>query len=272
MPRPGLLPGQAPRLALEVRRVGEHPIPAGPLAVRWVAEEVGAIRAGALHTFRVGFENVGGAPWRDLKLSYHWLDDRGNPILWDGLRTEIGVVEPGAQVEARARVRGPIPPGRYRLAFDLVLEWRYWLGEVGNTPLTLAVQVAPRIERALGAVGAEVQGQEEPLVAVEEAQAIAHLAPGVQPAPDWSRRVLDAHQEGYALVGGSIDAGRARRLGPWAPGTGRNPSFAQPLLCPSVVAGVEPAWVEPIEGLPAAEAPAEEPGIFDGRIAQQLRR
>ncbi len=257
-----------------MRRVGEHPIPAGPLAVRWVAEGVAAVRAGALHAFPLAFENAGAAPWRNLKLSYHWLDERGNPLLWDGIRTEIGVVPPGSRVETEAQVRGPIPPGRYRLAFDLVLEWRYWLGEVGNTPLTLAVEVGPRIERALAVVGTPsntvLLGQEESLVALEDAAAVAHLAAGVEPSPEWSRRLLDAHQEGYALVGGSIDAGHSRVLAPWAPGAGRVPAFARPLLCPSIVTEVEPIWVDAVDGLPAAEAPAGEPGIFDGRI--MLRR
>ncbi len=258
-----------------MERVGEHPIPAGPLAVRWLAHGLDRVKAGALHRIPLELENAGVAAWRDVKLSYHWLDPLGNPVLWDGLRTELGLVEPGQRVETAAEVRAPIPPGRYQLAFDLVIEYRYWLGEVGNTPLEFEVAVEPRIERLLGATGASntvLQAQEEPLVAVEEAEAVAHLAPGVEPAPDWSRRVLDAHQEGYAIVGGSIDAGRKRILAPWAPGTGRIPAFPHPLLCPSIVVGVEPDWVDPVEGLPAAAPPASEPGAYDGRIVLRLRR
>jgi hypothetical protein len=258
-----------------LERVGEHPIPAGPLAVRWLAHGLGRVKAGALHLVPLSFENVGAAAWRELKVSYHWLDPLGNPILWDGLRTDIGVVEPGRRLDVEARLRAPIPPGRYRLAFDLVIEWRYWLGEVGNTPLELDVTVEPRIERRLAVTGASdtvLLGQEEPTVALEEAEAVAHLAPGLEPAPDWSHRVLDAHQEGYAVVGGSVDAGRNRTLAPWAPGSGRVPGFAHPFLCPSVVRGVDPTWLDPVEGLPAAEPPGDEPSVFDGRIVLRLTR
>jgi hypothetical protein len=257
-----------------MQRVGEHPIPVGPLAVRWLGHDLGPVRAGALHRVPLAFENAGGAPWRGVKLSYHWLDALGNPVLWDGLRTELGVVEPGQRLELEAEVRAPIPPGRYRLALDLVIEYRYWFGEIGNTPLELDVAVEPRIERRLAATGLSnslLLAQEEPFVALEEAEAIAHLAPGVEPAPDWSKRVLDAHQEGYAIVGGSIDAGRSRALAPWGPGTGRIPAFPHAFLCPSIVRGIEPTWTDPVEGLPAAEPPASEPGLYDGRIALRFR-
>src|SRR5207249_2861407 len=111
-------------------------------------------------------------------------------------------LEPGAQIDVEAQVRAPMPPGSYRLALDLVLEYRYWLETLGNVPLDLAVTVEPRIERRLAAVSGPsnsllLGNQEEALVPLEEAEAVAHLAPGVVPAPDWSRRVLDAHQEGF---------------------------------------------------------------------------
>jgi hypothetical protein len=101
--------------------------------------------------------------------------------------------------------------------------------------------------------------------------------PGCLPRADWSRQVLDAHAEGYAAAGGSIEPvgsplGRRRarrRLAPWAPGRGRNPAFAHPLLCPSLVAGVEGVWLPDVAGLPALDPP--EPWLFDGRIAIQLR-
>ena len=67
--------------------VGEHPVPAGPLAARWLGYELEPPQAGTLTRARVELENAGSAPWRNLNLSYHWLDERGNPIVWDGLRT-----------------------------------------------------------------------------------------------------------------------------------------------------------------------------------------
>jgi hypothetical protein len=253
----------------------------GPLVVHWLACELPTIRAGAAVTAAVELENAGSAAWRpDVNLAYHWLDALGNPIVWDGLRTPLGrTVEPGTRVRAELTLRGPIPPGRYRLAVDLVDEGRLWFAEVGNSPLEREVEASPRIERALAARGGDPEAladQDEPLVPEEEAAAIAHLAEGAAPASDWSRRVLDAHQEGYAVVGGAIDAPgflgrRPRELDPWAPGTGRVPRFGHPLLCPSVVRDVEPAWSEPVAGLPAARAPEGEPWVYDGRIVITAR-
>jgi hypothetical protein len=95
-----------------LERVGDHPVPSGPLAVRWLALDVPAVHAGTLTSLRVRLENAGSAPWRALQLSYHWLDERGNPSLWDGIRTPVKAA-PGEQHELEAPLRGPIPPGRY---------------------------------------------------------------------------------------------------------------------------------------------------------------
>jgi hypothetical protein len=280
-----------------MQRAGEHPVPSGPLAARWVAYELPRFRAGAIGLARLALANAGSAAWRSqarsgVHLSYHWLDERGNAIVWDGLRTYLPrPLEPGDEAELEVEVRGPMPPGRYRLAFDLVDEGRLWFAEVGGTPLELTVAVEPRIRRALAVklrqpdteTERALQELEEPLVPEPVAEAVAWLAPGCTPAPDWSRRVLDAHQEGYAIVAGSIEpAGgllqrrrAARSLQPWAPGSGRVPHFAFPLVCPSLVKGVEPHWVDDVDGLPAlqppADDPAAEPWLYDGRIAVTAR-
>jgi hypothetical protein len=254
-----------------MERVGEHPVPAGPLAVRWLARDAPPTRAGARHTYRLRLENAGLSPWQDVKLAYHWLDDRGNAIVWDGLRSDLPRLEPGESIAVDAPVRGPIPPGRYGLAFDLVLEHRYWFEELGNTPLRLDVSVGPRVERALAVRGAAPTNQEEPLVPESEAAAIAHLTPDCEPAPDWSRRILDAHQEGYAAVGGSVDGGRNRDLAPWKPGPGRKPAFDAPLLCPSVVTEIAASIAPGPAGLPALEPLGDEPWLYDGLITVRLR-
>lgn len=275
------------------------PVPRGPLAVRWLGATVEPPRAGAVGSALVELENAGSATWRPrpdsgIRLGSHWLDRLGNPIVWEGLRTELGgAVAPGERRRLEASVRGPIPPGRYRLAFDLVDEGRFWLAELGNEPLELELEVAPRIRRRL-AVSVRAPGdpeteralaaQEEPLVEESDADAVAYLAPGCLPAPDWSRRVLDAHEEGYAVVAGSIEPsggplGRRRAaaaLGPWAPGSGRVPAFSEAFLCPSVVRGLEVDWAEDVEGLPAARRPDDrtfgEPWLYDGRIKLRAHR
>jgi hypothetical protein len=264
-----------------------RPVPRGPLAVRWHELRLGEVRAGAVAVAGVELENAGSATWRSVAgggvlLSYHWLDSFGNALGWDGIRTPFPrAVAPGERAGTELRVRGPMPPGRYRLAFDLVDEGRVWFEEVGNAVLERDVDVAPRIARALAVRGgdpAALAAQEEPLVEEADAAAVAHLAPGCAPRPDWSRRVLDAHQEGFAAVGSAVDpAGGflerrrlAKALAPWAPGPGRVPGFSHSLLCPSLVRDAEGDWSEPIQGLPALRPPEDEPWVHDGRIVVQI--
>jgi hypothetical protein len=264
-----------------MQRVGEHPVPAGPLAVRWLACELPRFRAGALHNVPVRLANAGSATWRRrVLLSCHWLDDRGNAIVWDGPRTPLPhEVPPGEEVEVDAAVRAPQPPGSYRLAFDLVEEFRFWFAEVGSHVLELDAPVFPRIdERRLGVVvhggadpetAAALRIQEEPLVG-ESTVATAHLVGGALPQPDWSRRLLDAHAEGFTAVGGAIEGGRD--LAPWQSSGGRNPAFPHPLLLPSVLDGFE---VQEHVGLPAyfpERFQNGEPWLYDGRIRLRLRR
>jgi hypothetical protein len=266
-----------------MERVGEHPVPAGPLAVRWLGYEVSEQRAGATTRARVVLQNAGSAPWRSrgregVQLAYHWLDPLGNPIVWDGARSAFpDVVRPGEQVELESSLVAPRPPGRYRLAFDLLEEFRFWFQEVGSAPLELPVEVRPRIDERRLAV--RVHGEPEPeleaaitaqeeAVVTGEAAAVAHLVPGAIPAPDWSRLLLDAHAEGYAAVGGAIQAesrGDRRDLRAWSPGGGRNPRFGEPLLLPSLLDGVEPGRHL---GLPSA---ASGDGLFEGRAVVRLR-
>ena len=79
------------------------------------------------------------------------------------------------------------------------------------------------------------------------------------------------------MVAGSIDweAGglrrRPRALEPYTPGTGRVPAFGAPLLCPSVLPGVELEPLGDVAGLPAFAAPQDEPWIYDGRAVLRAR-
>ena len=80
-------------------------------------------------------------------------------------------------------MRAPIPPGRYRLAFDVVAEFRAWFSELGSEM---------RAARDRGAARAAARSR-------------AELPDWVEPAPDWAERVAAAHAEGYGVVAGTID-------------------------------------------------------------------
>jgi len=220
----------------------------GPLVARWLSVERAPIEAGTLARLTVTAENAGSAPWRTrgsedgLFLSYHWLDERGNPIVWDGIRTPLSqVVDPGGTLRQELPVRAPIPPGRYRLAVDLVEEHRFWLAELGNAPHEEDVEVAAR-----DASGARVFGAE--------------------PGDDWLARAGELHREGYSAVGGAIDA---KRLTEYAPGGGRHPRFPHPLVCPSLLPPLEPNTE--VAGLPAYRPEDDEPYMYDGRLVIRLR-
>jgi len=222
----------------------------GPLAVRWGAWTLDDPHAGAVGHARVELENAGTVSWRTgIFLAYHWLDDRGNPIVWDGDRTALPELAPGERATVEALVRAPIPPGRYRFALDVVAEFRAWFSELGSETASSDVDVLPRAGR----------GRAE--------------RPGwVEPAPDAEERIAAAHAEGYAVVAGAIEwvgglaSRRPRALTPYEPGPGRIPNFAHPLLCPSVLDGVELERLEDLAGLPAFAAPADEAWLYDGRI------
>ena len=256
-----------------------------PLAPVWRGTTLAPQRAGATTTAHLVLENGGAATWRSrgaegLQLSYHWLDTRGNAIVWDGTRTPFArPVAPGERIALDVRLDAPRPPGRYVLRFDLVEEHRFWLSEVGVQPHDVEVEVAPLIaDRRLAVVvhgGTDprtdraLAAQDEAIV-VEEPSATAHLVAGAEPAPDWARLVLDAHAEGWPAVGpallpsgGALERRRAARtLHAWAPG-GRNPRFDAPLLLPSLVDGLEPGEHR---GLPAYEGE----GLFEGRAVVRL--
>ena len=265
-----------------MNRVGEHPGTAGPLAPRWLAWSLDAPRAGVAHVARVSLENAGTATWRShgadgVQVSFHWLDSLGNPIVWDGPRTPLPhAVAPGERVEIELVVSAPKAPGPYRLSFDLVEEHRFWFEEVGCAPLTVELEVAPRItERRLAVrihgganpvTAAALEAQEEQTVETNGV-AVAHLVAGAIPPPDWSRLLLDAHAEGFSAVAAAlIPDGRDKELEPWRGGGGRNPRFANPLLLPSLLDSVEPSQHL---GLPAYDGPD---GLFDGRISVTLPR
>jgi hypothetical protein len=227
----------------------------GPLAVRWLDWTLEQPHAGAVAIARVGFENTGTIAWRNgIHLGYHWLDERGNALIWDGERTDVPHLAPGEQATVEARVRAPIPPGRYGLALDLVAELRAWFSELGGEQLHTTVDVLPRADPSH-----------------------TDLPAWVERGESWQRRVDEAHAEGYAVVAGAVtwDGGvlhpRPRSLEPYEPGRGRVPGFAHPLLCPSVVEGVRLERVPDVAGLPAYEPPRDEPWIYDGRIVLTAR-
>jgi hypothetical protein len=213
------------------------------------------LQAGTTAIVSVEVTNAGSLPWSDqVFLASHWLDDRDNPIVWDGPRNAVPPLAPGESASVEATIRMPIPPGRYRLAFDMVAELRAWFSELGSPMLADDVEVGPR-----------------------DGKPNATLPGRVEQAPDWAERVRAAHAEGFGVVGGAIEWPGSllhrppRELAPYAPGPGRVPGFSSPLLCPSVLPGIELEPLGEVAGLPAFAAPQGEPWVYDGRIVLRAK-
>src|SRR5919202_3789707 len=113
-----------------------QPVPKGPLAARFLSSTIDPVRAGAIGAATVELENAGTVAWRSrgdegVYVSYHWLDDRGNPNEGDAIRTRLPrPVEPGEHARVELEVQGPMPPGPYRFQIDLIAEQRAWFAEL----------------------------------------------------------------------------------------------------------------------------------------------
>ena len=66
-----------------------------------------------------------------IHLSYHWIDEQGEPVIIDGLRTLLPPLPPGDSLVIPLRVATPASPGRYRLQVRLVHESTAWVEDGG---------------------------------------------------------------------------------------------------------------------------------------------
>ncbi len=150
----------------------------GPLVARWRTLERAPVEAGTLQHATVEAENAGSATWRTrgseegLFLAFHWLDERGNAIVWDGTRTP--------------------------------LERRFWLAELGNAAYSEDVDVLPReagAARAFLGDGAEPADDWHERVRALHAEGYAAVGGAIEPERGLLRRA-DPALELYAPGGG----------------------------------------------------------------------
>lgn len=82
-----------------------------------------------------------------LHVSYRWINEAGEAVERDGMRTSIPTPpKPNAEVAVTLSGRTPNEPGNYRLLASLVLEGVHWACDVdehGWTELNVRVQSAP---------------------------------------------------------------------------------------------------------------------------------
>jgi SpoIID/LytB domain protein len=91
-----------------------------------------AVIAGAEMPVEIRVTNTGLRPWpaggdQPVRLGYHWFDENGNAVLWDGARAALPVdVSTGQATTLNVNVRAPQTNGTYTLAWDLVQEGAGW--------------------------------------------------------------------------------------------------------------------------------------------------
>jgi hypothetical protein len=97
----------------------------------------------------VTVSNAGNQLWqgdtfRPVQLSYHWYDQTGKPVLYEGLRTDLpaGGIVPGGTVEMEMTVQALASPGRYELVLTLMQEMVGWFEEKSFKPYKIEVEIA----------------------------------------------------------------------------------------------------------------------------------
>ena len=129
------------------RATGRFDVP-GPYDVRY-GEYRGPREARAGERFMASVEltNEGRRAWSSdsqmgIFTSYHWLDDEGHMMEFDGERTPLpGSIDAGETTTVALVVRAPSSAGRYRLAIDLVCEGVTWFSETGRPCLEVPFQI-----------------------------------------------------------------------------------------------------------------------------------
>jgi phosphoglycerol transferase MdoB-like AlkP superfamily enzyme len=112
-----------------------HRVDVGKPELAWALEEMDElpyIWVSDRVESRVVIRNVGSQTWRPGAgdhLAYHWLDENGKVVTFDGRRTRFpGPVEPGETVELELRIKGPAAAGNYQLQLAMVREDVRWFG------------------------------------------------------------------------------------------------------------------------------------------------
>ena len=137
-------------------------IPAQEVLRHWAGRELSAsayrarvvpltgprvLRPAEQRPFHVTIHNESEEAWpggedRDplIRPSYHWLDDAGEVVVFDGLRTALPApLGPGGTCRMPVSVLAPSSPGEYELRFDLVHEGHRWF-DVPCSPLPVTVE------------------------------------------------------------------------------------------------------------------------------------
>ncbi|MDO8506724.1 MAG: S8 family serine peptidase [Candidatus Limnocylindria bacterium] len=93
--------------------------------------------SGTTVSAKVSLTNTGASTWvanvpGAVKLAYHWIDAKGDVVVWDGARTPLPAdVLPGTSITVSANILTPTARGGYTLRFDLVRDGLAWYSQRG---------------------------------------------------------------------------------------------------------------------------------------------
>ncbi len=121
-------------------------IPADPTPTGVGADYRASYQVGAMPTIGIGqtvlvpvtVNNVGQGIFSTtsstpVDLGYHWYDQVGKLVIWDGMRTKLpSDLQPGQTVTLQAQVQSPPDGGSYQLRFDLAQEGVAWFSSKGT--------------------------------------------------------------------------------------------------------------------------------------------
>ena len=94
-------------------------------------------------------KNLGWQTWDShavpspVLVSYHWADQRGRTLVFEGIRTALpSVVRSGEVAALTVNIVAPPDTGRRRLVLDLVHEGTTWFSEQGCATGSVWVDIA----------------------------------------------------------------------------------------------------------------------------------
>jgi SAM-dependent methyltransferase len=97
---------------------------------------------GSLALTNEGWENWSSHSEAGVFTSYHWLDDKGHIVEFEGERTPLPrPLAAGETCEVAIAVCAPAKPGQYRLAIDLVREGVTWFSQAGRPWLEVPFEI-----------------------------------------------------------------------------------------------------------------------------------
>ncbi len=177
------------------------------------------VEAGTAFSVPVVIANDGTEHWSSGEgffLSYHWLDEGGEAVVWDGRRTPfLQTLEAGEEVLVVADVEAPRAPGRFALVWDVVHEGESWASEVDPTPVEPVL-----VDVAVGHAFSVVSGRSPRLMVVDH-EDVVRLAVRNEGTRVWPSDGGFAFSYHWLDSSGSVVDREGRRVGvsvPVAPG------------------------------------------------------